>query len=346
MSVILSSKKGLLILSSFLLVLISIVVVIPIATNQRATNNLVQATLARQTDLTKAAANNIEAFMTVTKNSVVLLSQNYELVTEGDKRQALLEQYVKDRAQSPIVGVVITDEKGIVEANATRTQSSGVGVDLSDRDYFTWAKTASAGSVFISEPTISRLGASSGKEVLLFATPIFKNQQFQGALVISSTLEMFGNSYVQSIFQEPFVVYMLDNSGTVLYAPDIDPGTNYFDLLKQKPFFGSEFLASQLKLVYEADQSGGMQAILPLGEDSKLTRSLVSYAQISTPDNSQSWVLVVIAPESSIVSLTAPIYIQEITIIISIFFVILIVIIMIMMRATTDPLQNSPPKID
>lgn len=326
------SKKAVLILSLFLFISLSVIIAIFIVTNQRATEHLIKATMERQWKLTEAGASNIESFMAVAGRSVVLLGQNYELVTERDRRQALLDKYVADRVETPIVGPIVTDEKGIVTANSSRDKSSAVGVNLSDRDYFQWAKTAAPGSLFITKPTLSRLGFSKGKQIILFATPIFKEGKFQGVLAISTMLELFGRTYLDIVFPEPFSVYLLDSQGTVLVAPNEMTGANIYEALKQNPFIGSELLSAQFRKIIENHEAGGIQTLLPQGAENKLTRTLATYSPIKTPDNKQVWELIVLSPESSIVSLTAPIYIQEITVLIGIFFLVLVVFVLIFSR--------------
>lgn len=323
------SKRAFVLIFLLLFIFLSIIGVVLISTNQQAVNDLVRATLDRQARLTQAGADNIESFLTVAGRSVVLLSQSYDLLNQGETRQTLLDQYVKNRLETPVVGVVLTDAKGKVVANASRDFSSAVGIDLSDRDYFRWAQTASPNTVYLTKPTISRLGVSKNKSVLLIAAPVFREDKFYGVVVISTILDMFGNSYLKTVFPEPFAIYLLDSQGIILSAPNDMSGLNIFEILKENPFFGSELLSDQFEQVIASDQAGGITGILPQGRDNTLTRTLISYAPIHTPDGSQSWRLIVTSPESSIVSLTAPIYIQEISLLVGIFFLVLLIFVLI-----------------
>lgn len=331
MPAIIFTKKSLAFVTLFLFIFLSVLTVLFITTNRQASENLTKETLARQLRLTQAGAINIESFMAVAGRSAILLSQNISLGNDGKARQKVLDQYVVDRLGSPVAGVILIDQKGIVIAGATREMSSSVGTNLSDREYFTWAKTASPGALYIGEPTISRVGATKGKQIIVFATPVFRNGKFDGTLAIATELQLFIDNYVSSIFPTPvFSTYLLDSQGTIIAAPNEMIGENIFTVLEQRPFFGSEIIAAEFGRILKNEESGALETIFPQGNTAILTRTLVTYSNIKAiSENKQSFELIITTPQNSIVSLTAPIYIQEITMLIGIFFAVLVIFILI-----------------
>lgn len=325
-----SLPKKHLLLVVFWIVAIGVLLAIYFGTNRNATKALLEETSKRQLIVTEAAASSIQEFILLAGRSQVLLAENYQNLFNPDEQLAFLDRYVENRKNTPIVGVAVTDKNGLVIQNSTANGSREmVGVNLSDREYFKWSMQAKTGEYFVSKPIILRQGMSKGKGVIAIATPIIRGEAHQGVVVSAIELDKFNETYLKVFVQEDTQVYLLDSSGEILIGKnEQDIGKSVYSAIDQFPIPGSESLKKYIAQQLASPQPKSLDLFLPI--NGKLSRTIVTHAPIGI--NFQSWVLVVVSPADSLLTYFAPIYIQQLTIIISIFFFILFMIL-IMMRS-------------
>ena len=331
----------------FLVVVVVVLSSVYWATGRAASQSLLGNALQKQLVITRAGSLFIRGFFDLAGKSLALLAQHTELDSENADHQAILDQFVSDWSGSPIVGLVLTDHQGVVTNNANINQSPETGTDLSDREYFAWAKQARPNQFFVSRPILSRLGASKGKEIAIIATPVFKNEKFNGVLAVAVVLEKFATLYLQDFnVSSATDVYLFDADGTILISPETkNIGQNAFDLISANPFLGDRIIVPMFRKVLAEGQEGSADLVVPTASGNKLTRSLITYAPIKNLSvNGQTWMLVVTSPTESILSLIAPTYIKELTLVIGVFFALLILIMVWMRWQNRQIAQRSVPK--
>jgi len=307
----------------FLAIFIGVVFSTYVSTNKKTAENLIETSLYRQQQLTTLNAYNVKSFLNLSSKSMILLSQNLHQVSSNADRQELLDNLMQQLSLSPISGILITDANGVVKFKALETGISDLGTDVSDREYFTWAKQAKDGDVWISKPLISKLGASKGKSIAVVTTPIIIKDQFQGALVEAIVLEDFFRYYLGESIPLYFDTYLIDSDGTIYVAPDSSlVGENIFQLAKAVDG-GLDLFKTEFNKIKNSSVPGRTQAVLKVSGNDNPSRSLMSFAPISNMVGSNKWMLITISTPRAALALTSPIYLQQISLIIGIFFFLL-----------------------
>lgn len=325
---LLLSKTKFLYLTLFAVIVCTVLVALYVGTNQSATKALLEETLRRQLVTTETAAVAIEEFIDLSGRSLVMLGENYQRLRDEKEQIAYLDRFVMNRKNSPIVGVAVTNAEGMVVQNSTELGTRElVGVDLSDREAVQWTATAEPGGYFVSNPVISRLGTSKGKKILNLAVPIFRDGTYDGAIVAAVVLERFADIYLNIFNPIGSQVYLLNTSGEVLVGPNGQYiGENIFGMIDESPFPGSDLLKRTALQNLSVAQPGSLDILLPI--DQKLTRSLITYAPVTL--ESQTWMLAIVAPASALLAYSAPLYIQQLTLVIAIFFLLLFLILTVL----------------
>lgn len=248
----------------------------------RATQQL----LARQEVFSRAGASNIASFFQSFGDSLVVLAQAPSIRNKDAGATVLMDAFVEQWSKSGIVGgVVLIDASGIVRFNSNITGIPDVGESLADRDYFLWAKgKQDVGEYFVGRPVTSRLGATKGKTIIPVAAPVFRNGVFVGALGTSVSLNDLAENYLELMKVSSLTeVYLLSQEGEMLYG---------------NPFPASETLGESLKSALSQMTDGS----------SKVEEHLVAFSPVSL--GSQNWLLVMSSPAQEVSTVTVPIYIR------------------------------------
>jgi hypothetical protein len=328
MKAFLISKRFFIYLFIFVFILISVIVSIYLATDRRAAEELIKVSLNRQERLTEQTAATIGSFFSLSSRSIVLLGQNLSLIDDSNLRKKILDDFVTNLNVTPLVGVAVTDSNGIVVEHSTRTGITMLGVDLSDRGYFSLMKQAKPLDVYISKPEISKLGASKGKVISVLTTPVIAGGEFRGVISAAIVLEDLFDYYLRNAVPSNYEVYLLDTDGTIHIFPDLSHvGHNIFDP-KELTDTSHDLFRDEYKKIVGTNQSGGVDTVLIKDFDGETAqRSLLTYAPIRLDDGKQTWFLILVSPVKDVLAFTAPIYIQQITLIVGVFFLLLMMAI-------------------
>jgi hypothetical protein len=255
-----------------------------------ASDSVTQQLMLRKQVYARANAANIGTFFDSIGKSVTLRAQ-LDAVERGDETTVeRLDDFVGEWGDNGIVsGIILTDSKGIVTFNSGVSGIRDEGADVSDRDYFVWAKNQQAeGEYFVGQPVVSRLGDSEGKIVVPVASPVFKDGIFWGVLVSAVKLEPLTERFLNLMkISGQTDVYLVDNNKEILYST---PNSSLF--------------SSDMKKKLTIGQEGQFQ------EQSRL----VVYSPISLGE--QGWLVIVAAPTKEVFSLAVPFYVRHAAILI------------------------------
>lgn len=289
--------------------------------------SIIQQSLRQEQTVAKAESSNITSFFQTFGEGIAVFAQLHSV----DRRDAVTKQdmdaFVEQWRGSGIVGgIALTDSQGIVQFNSNVLGTSDVGASLADRDYFAWAKSQSAeGGYFISQPVISRLGATKGQMVVLVASPVVNQGVFAGVVAASVAFKPLTQKYLEFMkVSDSTDIFLIDQDGGLLYSSSaIYPaGSNAFDLLRKNPFLGSQILSDSLKDKLSTLQEGSLQTSYLDPRTNKLEPHLVAYSPIVL--GSQKWLLIMGSPADNAMSFIVPFYIRQIAIFLVISLAILV----------------------
>ncbi len=131
----------------------------------------------------------------------------------------IMEEAVDSYENTPLVNFLRVDSEGKVVISVKRERTIlGEGTDISDRDYFVWAKGQnSEGTVFLSGPFQARVEPLRGESVVTIAMPILVRGGFDGVLLGIIDTEKLLTDYVVSLVPyEGADVMIVNQDGTVI----------------------------------------------------------------------------------------------------------------------------------
>ena len=291
-------------------------VILYLVLGKQASDALVEQMLHREQLATRAGANSFEIFFN-------LFSRSLLIQAEREITNSVLNNFSLRWDGTPVAGAILVDESGRVKFNGNRLQAPEVGEDLSDRDYFAWAKTAKKGEVFISSPAISRLGASKGKYIVGVATPIIDDRGvFKGLLSAAVILDEMVGQYLESMkVTEKSLIYLTDEGGDIVLTNQSDVlGKNFFEEISKRPFLGSKVLAEKLRRILSLRQEGKLDIAAP-------ERMLIAYAPVAVGNN--HLMLGIATPVSDALVFLSPFYFRNLAVIALAFLGFLVIAIRI-----------------
>ena len=323
--VLLKPQNSLFILTGVLVLLVSVAVYFLMG--KQASDALVEQMLHRQQISARAGSRSLGLFFDLFGKSLTGLGARREVTSPGATTNNSLNDFITRWEGTPVAGAIILDTLGKVKYNGSRLGTPDVGADLSDRDYYFWAKTAKRGEVFISEPVISRVGASKGHYIVVVATPILaEDSSFEGVLGASVILEELTDQYIDPLkVSERTRIYLIDDGSVILSSPvEKLIGVNYLDYILKSDIPGSKKIYEILKGSLESNDEGKMDIALPdETRNGLLTRYLIARAPINV--GSEHWTLAIATPASDALEYLTPIYFRQIGIVALAFFGFLII---------------------
>lgn len=264
-------------------------------------STITQQILNRKRTIVRAEVANITTFFEKFGNSVATLAQLSSIEAHNVNTVADLDTFVEQRSEAGIIGgVVLTDKSGVVQFNSNVSGTMDLGASLSDRDYFLWAKDQGGrGKYIISQPIISRLGASKGQSIIVVASPVYKNNEFTGVIAASVKLKPLAQRFLTLMKVSALTeAYMIDSNGDLIYsnvAPDAI-GSNISKLFSGNKKALGERIKNALGITVE-DQFATKQ-------------DLVAYSPVKL--GTQSWLLIIASPAQEVVNLAMPLYIRQV----------------------------------
>lgn len=269
--------------------------------------------LNQKRTIARAEASNTMLFFEKLGNSVAVLAQLSSVKNrDANAIQEDLDTFLEQRSGMALIGgVVLTDEKGIVKFNSHILETEDIGQLLIDKDYFIWAKTQQeSGEYFISQPTISQLGESKGKVIVVVTSPVFRNDVFTGVVAATVKLQPLLERFLGLMkVSDQSEVYLFDQDGSLLYN---NRNSEYISLNIAEISLDDEMLVSNIKSVLSTNQEG----------DFRTEKNLVAYIPVEL--GTQNWLLVIASSIEEIEALGRPFLVRQIAISVLVVFTLIL----------------------
>lgn len=261
----------------------------------------IQQLLNQQQIIARAETNNTTIFFERIGDSVATLAQLKSIESRNANAVHDLDGFVQQRRDSGLIGgVVLTDKDGIVKLNSNVLGSEDIGQSLADRKYFAWAKDPKTKprDYYISQPVISRMGASKGQMIAVVVSPVYQNSTFSGVIAASIKLKpladrLFGLMKVSDQTE----IQLFDEDGGLIYS-NFQPGavgSNISEL-----FSDDQALRSEITNALSAKKEGQFNT----------DKHLAAYSPITL--SSQNWLLIISSPAKEVDNLMEPVYVRQI----------------------------------
>src|SRR3989344_5607102 len=210
--------------------------------------SLKEQMLHREQIVARATAQSLESFFVLAGNSLTLLSYRDAVVTPGEQTQEVLNSFVEEWGNTPLVSIALTDSDGLVVSSANRNSEVGdVGASLAERDYFKWAKDgAEKGQVFIGDLVMGKFGSVEGKPMVPVATAVFEEDEFKGVLIAPVLISELTRVYLEPLrISEDTSAHLGESNGLMLssFYPEFI-GKNIFEFVSSSPTKGGEEFSS------------------------------------------------------------------------------------------------------
>lgn len=256
-----------------------------------AHSSVTELLLIQQQTIARAEKSNIITFFERFGDGVATLAQTTS-VERGDADVLEdLDTFMEQRRDTGIIGgVILTDKVGIVQYNSNALGTRDVGENVSDRNYFAWAKSeAKKGEYYISRPMVSRLGASEGQTIIVVASPVYRNGEFSGVVAASVKLEPLVERFFGIMkVSDSTSVYLVDENGDLIYS-----NADGTDALSDQTF------SDRIKNALGATEGGRFST----------DKYLAAYSPITL--GVQKWLLIISYPTQEASGLTTPFYVRQ-----------------------------------
>lgn len=268
----------------FLLIFLSLGTFLYWRNAKTAEKGQILATQQRSLVLARAGALAISQFLTSRKSELLLLAQHPIIASLSDKEAARgqLEVLVDSLSQMPVADIARIDKEGKVALVINKERiTQGEGVDVSDREYFIWAKEAkNRGKFFVGEPLFPRSGAHQKELVIIMATPTYFNDQFSGVILFGLLASGFTEKYVLPLRIHEKTHALLVTDKGILIGGEMKEllGKNLIDYAKEREWSGWESYPTTLTKAAEAEGAGEWFFAAP-GEAGP-TREIVAFTPI------------------------------------------------------------------
>lgn len=308
--------------------LIFAIIFLAIFFNKISRDFLTEQIQHRQQLAVRVTATSIDTFLNSIGKTAIMLSNNPDI----DE----LDQFTLSWKDSKISGLIVTNERGIVTKNSNPLKIRDTGVDLSDREYFKWAKQAKKGEYKIFTPVISKVGTSKDKYIVTIATPIFVDNHFDGVLSIAVLLSDLTKSYLENLkVLDSGETYLVTSDGEILYSEQSGlTGENIKNIFKSD-FIGKEKILNIISNELKLNEETKLNLAFPNFDNNfKLEPYLISASPILVSDN--LWKVVVSVPEKDLHIFTYNFFNKQIIAI----FIVVTLFILLTLRASRNSGYN------
>jgi len=274
-------------------------------TESRAEQVVVERIKDQELTLARSGALSISEFFKARKAQVLLLAEA-EAIKKGrlPEEEVIMKDLYEQTKEQLVRNIVRVGKEGETTVSALSREI----VFLGDRDYFLWAKKQKApGEVFISEPVIARGGPAKGEWVGVMATPVFYQDEFNGVVFISFTIEDLDKTYITPLISSPKTkALIVTQDGTVVASSVPEAiGQNVVDYAQQSEWEGQEeYLVMARKALQGGEGSLVHNYYLFAPPISKQMKVATAYAPIGI--GSQLWSLWITAPYEELVKFASP----------------------------------------
>jgi hypothetical protein len=321
-------------LGIILVILCTIGALLFLNSTQKAEDILTERVKLREFILARAGSTAISDFFEARKMKLVILASVKEIKTlDVDKSRIIAQKLIEEMKDRPITAIGVLDKKGIFIWSQTRqNQKIDYGADFSDRSYFQWAKNQETeGNVFVSEPMISRTGDAKGTPIVMVATPLFNNNQFNGVLFMVIEIKDLMEKFVTPLTVSPKSIQMIVTGDGLIVASSIEESVG-MNISKEEGEKANNIKGlSGLVKTLSVDQDGSLVTELtyPGGKPVKM---ILGYSPIKTKEI--AWYLWVSVPYTEVIDQLYPFSTTQYEglILLSIALIVLIIFDILIMR--------------
>jgi hypothetical protein len=285
---------------------------------------LAEQVFEREEIVVKAGNVLLDAFIGHLGNQISAYSTRPDIISfDPQGVQTDLRVLLESWKDGPVSGVVLVDANGLVKFGLDRQGNTGVGTDVSDREYFNWAKTAKESDSFVGDPILSRIGFTKGEYIVPVASPVIKNGKFNGVLVASFLLNEVTTKFLNPlIISDDALIYLTDQNGVILSAsiPSL-VGVNYLDYVRSIP--GGTNISQTLSMTLTSATEGKLGVSLP---DETKSRTPSQYLIVYSPIffGSSHWVFSIATQKDITLSYAKPFYKNQLMSLIYLIVVVLV----------------------
>jgi len=278
-------------------------------------NSLIEQMLHREQVITRSGAKSIASFVELSSKSLSILANEENLTPEK------LKNFIDNWANTPITGIIQSDNRGKIISAFSNTESLLPGGDISDRDYFQTAKNSPTQKMIVGKPVISRATGTDQSYKIPLATPIYKNGQFRGVISLSVSASSLTQNYLESLkISDQSDIILIDQDGYFLSSVHSEIiGQNIFDYFKEHPFLGDKIVMPIIREKIKIDNEQKLDVAIPNLFTGKLTRTLMVSSPIKLDHN--QWILVITTPVSDALIFISPFILRNLLGIIVSFFI-------------------------
>lgn len=270
--------------------------------------------LHREQIIVRAGTKSIESFLELAGYSFVELAENSEVIQMQKGTQDVLENFISNWKDTPLVEVVLIDKEGVVQfvANDTETFLKS-GISVIDRDYFIAASQAKSGEVFIGKPILPRLGAFEGRFILSMSTPVLENGELKGVLGCAILLSELTKTYLDPLrISEDTQIYLINEEGIFLHSfyPELI-GKSAIEYFEENSYSGGDKIVAFIKEGLTTNEEGKFSFVMPnLYNKAEIKRNLLAYSALTVGDN--HFILVVSTPVDDAMTFFGPFFRNQI----------------------------------
>jgi len=276
-----------------------------VMTNQVGEENLVTA---------RSGALVISDFLENTRTGLILLSKIESVKSLKEEGESELLFLVNQLKNKPLSDIVRVDKEGKViwgfMANSQEVIEKGL--DLSDRDYFIWAKQQKESETYISKPLLSRGGLKKGDMIIVIAVPVFYRNEFNGVIFASFPIEGLIKQYVKPlVVPSDLKLFILSDDGTIVASSDSRLiGENIIDRVQaNERQEDKEKFIQMIKGIFSGEEGTAAHYYFPLNESRKKLTLITAYSPIVI--NGIHWSLWLSSPHSEVARLISPLKLNQ-----------------------------------
>lgn len=265
--------------------------------------------------------------------SLILLSE-MGAIKEGDrgKGEELIRVLMEELRGEPLVDIFWLDKEGQAKwATNLRGERVREEIYLGDRSYFQWAKEQKEPrGIFMSEPLISR-GEQRGQEsILVMATPVFYQEQFNGVVLMSFSVPELTKKYLTPLIFDPedYVFTVTTQNGTILSTLREELiGKNIFTMISQNAWSAKEKEDFQKKI---QESSEGKEGTFMHPDYTSVAKAKLITAYAPVMVKNQAWSLWVSVPyEKVVVEVMSLRFVQNQVLLVALIGIVVLVLVFI-----------------
>lgn len=280
--------------------------------DKRVEASLVEQILHRQQVSVRSGWISTRSFFNNVQKSMIFLSKNKDIFAVNKQSQIVLEDYIDEWKNTPLVTVILVNSDGkIIYSADNKDMFLNQPVGVSDRDYFISAVNSNKSEVFMGDPIIARdVGGYKDALILPLSIPLFENGEVNGVLGVGILIQDLVKEYIEPLkISENSQIYFLSSNGTFIssFYPEL-VGKNIEEVFKSLDHENKELILDLIRNILATKEEGKVDIKFPkdFQETSGQKRILFSYSPVEY--GTKTGVLIAGTPFDHIYNFIGPIF--------------------------------------